>query len=78
MNETPEEREARLLAEAEAENASDAVSDFQESLGSKPRLDRTWNIFRQGYANTSAVPRLILMQIERRKRTNKDQRKDKS
>lgn len=36
MRETPEEREQRLIAEAEAEFSAEQVSLFQESIQAKP------------------------------------------
>ena len=40
LTETPDEREARLLAEAELEVAASTKNSFQEALGKKPDSDR--------------------------------------
>ena len=77
MNETPEQREARLLAEAEAENQADMVHEFQESLSAKPLVSKDANFLMRGWTQTQRLPRLILQQIERgktRRKTTKPRR----
>lgn len=69
--ELPADREARLIAEAEAENAVDALHDFQESLGAKPSVGKDANFLMRGWVQTWGVPRLMLMKLDKRTRRNK-------
>ncbi len=69
--ETPAERETRLLAEAQAESAIDAQRDLAESLAAKPQIRRNWNRFSSGFNLSIPMPRFSLMKIERRNRKNK-------
>ncbi len=71
MDETPEEREARLLAEAQAENAVEAKREFIEGLSAKSQLRRNWNRFSSGFNLSIPMPRFSLMKIERRNSKNK-------
>ena len=68
--ESPEARQARLLAEAEAENEAEMLSEFHESLAAKPEVGRDVNFVMRGWTQTQRLPRLMLAIIERGKKKN--------
>ena len=87
MRETPEERERRLIAEAEAEFSAEQVSLFQESIqakadvqddAGKPAFSRF--LFRMGsvmrFSDSSSISKFDLERrrnrIERFNRRNRD------
>lgn len=55
--ETPEQRQARLYAEAEAENAVDLAHDFQETLTEKSSVGRDSLFLLRGSSETRRVAR---------------------
>ncbi len=59
VNETPEEREARLIAEAEAEARSAAKREFNESLDDKvdPGANSIWRIVLGGRTGLGRRPK---------------------
>ena len=70
MRETPEERELRLIAEAQAEGAAEAVSQFQESLTEKPDTGTKsiWSMVLGGYQGFRRQPKIQPGDIGRRKK----------
>lgn len=70
MRETPEEREQRLIAEAQAEAAAEAVSQFQESLTDKPDTGTKsiWSMVLGGYQGFRRQPKIQPGDIGRRKK----------
>lgn len=70
MRETPEERELRLIAEAQAEGAAEAVSQFQESLTEKPDTGTKsiWSMVLGGYQGFRRQPKLQPGDLKRHKK----------
>lgn len=56
-HESPDERQARLYAEAEAENAVDLAHDFQETLTEKSVVGRDSIFLLRGSSETRRVAR---------------------
>ena len=70
MRETPEEREQRLLAEAQAEAAAESVSQFQESLSDKPDTGTKsiWSMALGGFQGFRRQPNIQADDIKKRKK----------
>lgn len=70
MRETPEEREQRLLAKAQAEAAAEAVSQFQESLTEKPDTGTKsiWSMVLGGHQGFRRQPKIQPGDLKRGKK----------
>lgn len=68
--ESPQEREQRLLAEAQAEAAAEALSQFQESLSDKPDTGTKsiWSMVLGGYQGFRRQPKIQPGELGRRRK----------